>query len=69
MVKSCIYTKPRTKLVLQKSAWKCFFLTCLVPPVECCHVVTCDVLGAFMQADIDELLHLKLEGENAKLPI
>ena len=33
------------------------------------HVVTCDVPGAFMQADIDELVHLKLEGEIAELLI
>ena len=30
-------------------------------------MVTCDVPGAFMQTDIDELVHLKLEGEIAEL--
>ena len=30
-------------------------------------MVTCDILGAFMQADMDELVHMKLEGELAEL--
>ena len=35
--------------------------------MERCQVVTCDVPGAFMQADIDKILHLKLIGEIAEL--
>ena len=33
------------------------------------YTVTCDVPGAFMQADIDELIHLRLDGELAELLI
>ena len=43
------------------------FLTCLIDAMEGRCVVTCDVPGAFMQTDIDELVHLKLEGEIAEL--
>ena len=31
--------------------------------------MTCDIPGAFMQSDMDELLHMKLEGEIALLLI
>jgi hypothetical protein len=30
-------------------------------------VVTANIRGAFMQADMDEILHMKLEGPLAKL--
>ena len=43
------------------------FITCLIDAMEGRCVVTCDVLGAFMQTDIDKLVHLKLEGEIAEL--
>ena len=43
------------------------FLTCLTDAIENRHVVTCDVPGAFMHSDIDELVHLKLEGKIAEL--
>ena len=45
------------------------FLTCLTDAIENRYVVTCDVPGAFMHSDIDELVHLKLEGEIAELLI
>ena len=35
--------------------------------IENRYVVTCDVPGAFMHSDIDEQVHLKLEGESAEL--
>ena len=35
--------------------------------MEGCQVVTCDVPGVFMQADIDEILQIKLVGEIAEL--
>ena len=35
--------------------------------IENQYVATCDVPGAFMHSDIDEQLHLKLEGEIAEL--
>ena len=43
------------------------FLTCLIDAMEEQCITTCDVLGVFMQMDIDELLHLKLVGEIAEL--
>ena len=30
-------------------------------------MVTCDVCGAFMHADMDEVVHLKLDGDLAKV--
>ena len=33
------------------------------------HVIMCDIPDAFMQADMDELVHMKLEGELAELLI
>ena len=43
------------------------FLTCLIDAMEERCVITCDIPGAFMQTDINELIHVKLEGELAKL--
>ena len=45
------------------------FLTCLVDAIENWYVATCDMPGAFMHSDIDEQVHLKLEGEIAELLI
>ncbi|KAG7374846.1 reverse transcriptase RNA-dependent DNA polymerase [Nitzschia inconspicua] len=38
------------------------FLSCVIDAYERRYVLTCDIPGAFMQADMDELLHLKLDG-------
>ena len=35
--------------------------------MEGCQVVTCDVPGSFIQADLDEVLHIKVVGEIAEL--
>jgi hypothetical protein len=43
------------------------FLSCVIDAKEHQKVVTCDIPGAFMQADIDEVLHIRLEGPLAKL--
>ena len=45
------------------------FLSCIMDAKEGRCVVTCDIPGAFMQADMDELIHLKLEGDIALLLI
>ena len=45
-----------------------FFLTCIVDTLGR-NVVTLDILGAFMQADIDEVIHVKLVGELSDLLI
>ena len=43
------------------------FLTSLIDAMERRCVITMDIPGAFMQADIDETVHVKLEGEVALL--
>ena len=43
------------------------FLSSVIDAKEGRQVVTCDIPGAFMHADMDELLHLKLEGPLAEL--
>ena len=43
------------------------FLTCVIDAMENRCVATCDIPGAFMHADMDEVVHVKLEGEIAKL--
>ena len=45
------------------------FITCLIDAMEGQEVMICDIPGAFMQSDMDELLHMKLEGEIAHLLI
>ena len=42
-------------------------LSCVIDAKERRNVLTCDVPGAFMQADIDEIVHVKLEGPLADL--
>lgn len=42
-------------------------LSSVIDATEGRHVITCDIPGAFMQADMDELVHMKLEGEMAEL--
>ena len=43
------------------------FLSSVIDAKEGREVVTCDIPGAFMHADMDELIHLKLEGPLAEL--
>jgi hypothetical protein len=43
------------------------FLSCVINAKEHWKVVTCDIPGVLMQADIDEVLHLRLEGPFAQL--
>ena len=45
------------------------FLLCMLNAKENHYTVTCDVPSAFMQADINELIHLRLDGELAELLI
>ena len=37
-------------------------LTCLIDAMEDRAVMVCDIPGAFMQADIDEIIHVKMDG-------
>eukprot|EP00980_Cylindrotheca_fusiformis_P016286 scaffold4840_cov147-Cylindrotheca_fusiformis.AAC.2 len=43
------------------------FLSCLIDAIERRHVMVVDIPGAFMHADIDELIHVKLVGDIAEL--
>jgi hypothetical protein len=43
------------------------FLTCTIDAKERRTVVTADIPGAFMQTDVDELIHVRLEGPLATL--
>lgn len=43
------------------------FLSAIIDAYENRNVITCDIPGAFMQADIDEVVHVKFEGEIAEL--
>ena len=45
------------------------FLTFIIDALEHRYVVTCNISGAFMHADMDELVHMKLEGKIADLLI
>ena len=64
--KQCVY-KSKDETQSPTISAESLFLTCLIDVMERCHIVTCDVPGAFMQVDIDELIHLKLVGEIAEL--
>jgi hypothetical protein len=48
-------------------AIEALMLSCTIDAMEKHTVVTCDIPGAFMQTDMDEVLHMKLEGPLAKL--
>ena len=45
------------------------FITCIIDAMERREAMTCDIPGAFMQLEMDELVHMKLEGEIALLLI
>ncbi len=45
---------------LGKTGW-------VIDAMEGCDVATVDIPGAFMQADIDEVVHVKFEGEIAEM--
>eukprot|EP00957_Ditylum_brightwellii_P056303 4267843-Ditylum_brightwellii.AAC.1 len=42
-------------------------LSCLIDAMEQRGVTTVDIPGAFMQADMDEVVHMKIEGTMAEL--
>eukprot|EP00957_Ditylum_brightwellii_P079751 6063882-Ditylum_brightwellii.AAC.1 len=44
-----------------------FMLACIIDAEEKRNVATCDIPGAFMQADIDKTIHMKVEGTMAEL--
>jgi hypothetical protein len=42
-------------------------LSCIIDAMERRDIATVDIPGAFMQADMDETVHVKLEGKMAEL--
>ena len=42
-------------------------LSCVIDAMEHRDVATVDIPGAFMQANMDELVHMKMEGKKAEL--
>ena len=59
--------KTKDEMSLPMISIESLFLTCLIDAMEERCVITCDIPGAFMQTDINELIHIKLEGELAEL--
>jgi transcription elongation factor Elf1 len=53
-------TKEETSLPTVKN--KALFLSCIIKAVEQRNVLVCNMPGAFMQADINKLVHVKLDG-------
>ncbi len=46
---------------------KAMFLSCIIDTMEKGHVMTIDIPGVFMQADIDDLIHIWMDGPMAEL--
>ena len=66
--KQCLYkTKDETSSPTMNV--EALFITCLIDAMEGREVMTCDIPGAFMRSEMDELIHMKLEGEIALLLI
>ena len=66
--KQCVYkTKDETSSPTMNV--EALFITCLIDAMEGREVMTCDIPGAFMQSEMDEVIHMKLEGEIALLLI
>jgi hypothetical protein len=42
-------------------------LTSVIDAQEGCDVATVDIPGAFMQADMDDIMHIRFEGKMVKL--
>ena len=42
-------------------------LACMIDAIEKQDIATVDILGAFMQTDMDEMVHMRLEGTMAGL--
>ena len=42
-------------------------MTCIITALEKRDVVTTDIPGAFMQADMDEIINMKIDGKMAQL--
>jgi hypothetical protein len=61
--------KTKEKLSSPTVSIEALFLTCMIDALERRYVITCDIPGAFLHANIDELIHIKLDGELVDLLI
>jgi uncharacterized protein YeaC (DUF1315 family) len=64
--KQCLY-KTKDKTSSPTVSTEAVFLTSVIEAQERRKVMTIDIPGAFMQVEINELLHVRLEGPMAKL--
>ncbi|KAL7559815.1 hypothetical protein ACA910_003979 [Epithemia clementina (nom. ined.)] len=64
--KQRLYTA-REEASSPKVSIEALFLTCVIDAMEHRDVATVDIPGAFMQADMDEVVHMRLHGEMAEL--
>ena len=64
--RQCLY-KTKEETSSPTISIESLFLTCVIDAMENRCVATCDIPGAFMHADMDEVVHVKLEGKIAKL--
>jgi hypothetical protein len=64
--KQCMYTA-KEDASSPMVAIESVMLSCVINAMEQRDIATVDIPGAFMQADMDELVHVKLEGKMAKL--
>jgi len=46
---------------------KSVFLTCMIDAMENYKVITVDIPSAFMHSDMDEIVHMRLDGPMADL--
>ena len=60
-------TIDRTEVSSPTVAMESIFITSVIDAKECRDVATVDIPGAFMQADIDDLVHLRLDGPIVEL--
>ena len=57
--------KTKEETSLPTVSLEALILTCMIDAKEGQNVTTCDTPGAFMRVDVDEKIHLKLEGDIA----
>jgi hypothetical protein len=55
--------KTKAEISLPTVSIKSLILSCLIVALKKRDVVTCNIPGAFMQADVNEEIHIKSDGE------
>jgi Reverse transcriptase (RNA-dependent DNA polymerase) len=60
--KQCVY-KTKAETSSPTVSIESLMLSCMIDAMEYWDIATCDIPGAFMQADIDEEIHVKFDGE------